>query len=117
MGDRDVQHERVFALDSTNVIRLLTSQLIGSGYRVEHSFDLRSATSRSSEFPCPYHGAVACDCQFVILLVHAPQGVMPLMLHECEGFTRLQFDVASAELQTCLLAAVSAIRDTVMAET
>ena len=110
-------YEQVFALESADVIQLLTDTLLASDCRLERSFDLRSALSRSSERDCPQHGTVACDCQFVILLVHAPEGVMPIMLHECEGFTRLQFDTPSDELQTCLLAAIRAIRDDVTVET
>ncbi len=65
-----MKHEQVFAIDSETAIGLLTASLIESGCRVERSFDLRSAVTQRSWFACPYHGAIACACQFGVLLVH-----------------------------------------------
>lgn len=107
-----MKHERVFAINSESAIRLLSASLIESGCRVERSFDLRSALTRRSWFACPYHGAIACECQFSVLLVHVPLCVTPpavITLHECEGFTHLKFETPSNEWWPRLIAACEAV--------
>jgi len=50
------------------------AQVIGclsrNDLRVVRSFDLRSARAASDDFPCPRHGTLPCDCQFVVLLIY-----------------------------------------------
>ena len=113
-----MKYEQVFAIDSEHAIGLLTTGLIEHGCRVERSFDLRNALTSRGLAACPYHGVAACDCQFIVLLVHdrfcaAPPAM--ITAHECEGFTRLKFEAPSAELWAHLMSALASITDSVMA--
>jgi hypothetical protein len=114
-----MKYEQVFAIDSEHASGLLTTGLIEHGCRVERSFDLRSALNDHARTPCPYHGSIACDCQFIVLLVHDQLcATLPAIItaHECEGFTRLKFEAPSTELWPHLITALAAVAGCVMAE-
>ena len=114
-----MHYEQVFAIDSDHAIQLLTTCLIEQGCHLERSFDLRSALTQPADFLCPHHGATACNCQFSILLVHdqhCASSPTVITVHECEGFTRLKFDTASAELGVRLTTALTEVARHVMSE-
>lgn len=109
-----MRYEQVYALDCENSIRLLTISLLEHGYRVERSFDLRSAMNDRVRTPCPYHGRFNCACQFVVLLAYAqPCAAPPVVItaHECEGCTRIKLEAlpASGEVWSKLNAALNQV--------
>ena len=72
-------------------VALLSAALVRHGFRVERSFDLRSALH--SDCPCPHHGTAQCACQYVVLLVYETMTMTPpamVSAHECDGLTRLR---------------------------
>ncbi len=48
----------------------LTEALTRRGYRVERSFDLRSALHSHSGCTCPHHGTEQCTCEYMVLFVY-----------------------------------------------
>ncbi|CAG0947669.1 hypothetical protein ANRL1_04407 [Anaerolineae bacterium] len=114
-----MKHEQVLAIDSEGAIGRLTTSLIEQGCRVERSFDLRSALTSRNLAACPYHGRAACECQFIVLLVHDQLDRTPpaiITAHECEGFTRLKFESLSTKLWSRLMATLAVLTECVMAE-
>lgn len=114
-----MKYEQVFAIDSEYAIGSLTASLIEHGCRIERSFDLRSALTSRNLAACPYHGRTACECQFIVLLVHDQLDRTPpaiITAHECEGFTRLKFEAPATELWSRLMAALAVLTECVMAE-
>ena len=72
---------------------VLTAALAQHGFRVERSFDLRSALEHHADCPCPHHGTIYCTCQYMVLLVYETAALTPPALvtaHECDGVTRLR---------------------------
>jgi len=95
-------------------VTALTTALAQHGYRIERSFDLRSALHGNC--PCPHHGTSQCTCQYVVLLVYEVTAMTPPALvtaHECDGITRLHVEAGqpggrlSAKLLMALDEAVS----------
>lgn len=89
----------------------LTAILAQHGYRVERSFDLRSALHAHHDCPCPHHGTDACTCQYVVLLVYDGTTLRPPALvtaHECDGITRLRAEAGQhgGLLETKLIVAL-----------
>lgn len=68
----------------------LSDSLARAGLRVLRTFDLHDARAAVDNCPCPQHGAEACDCQMLVLLVYG-QGSLPatLILHGSDEQTRL----------------------------
>ncbi|HEY4690703.1 MAG TPA: hypothetical protein VIK33_15415 [Anaerolineae bacterium] len=92
-------------------VSVLTATLTSHGYRVERSFDLRSALHHHSDCPCPHHGTEECSCQYVVLLVYDGTHLRPPALvtaHECDGVTRLHAEASQPGwlLETKLMAAL-----------
>jgi hypothetical protein len=76
-------------------VTALTATLARHGYRVERSFDLRSALDHQPDCPCPHHGTERCTCQYVVLLIYETTTLVPPALataHECDGVTRLRVE-------------------------
>lgn len=65
----------------------VTEILREAGYRVQRSFDLRSALETAlPDCGCPHHGTAACDCQYAVLLVYAERGTpTTLVVHGRDG--------------------------------
>jgi hypothetical protein len=99
-------------------VTLLSEALTSHGYRVERSFDLRSALDNHDDCPCPHHGTIHCTCQYIILLVYETATLAPPVLvtaHGCDGITRLHVEASqpgawiSPRLATALDEAVNAM--------
>lgn len=60
--------------DGEAVTRRVTVALVGRGFRVLRSFDLRSAVTGHHACPCPHHGTDQCTCQYVVLLAYGLTG-------------------------------------------
>jgi hypothetical protein len=76
-------------------VAALSDILIAQGYRLERSFDLRSALRDQRDCPCPYHGASNCECQYLVLLAYeqaTPTPPIVMTAHECEGITQLSVE-------------------------
>ncbi len=110
--------ERTLPATCEQTVSALTAALTPHGYRVERSFDLRSALDNKVDCPCPHHGTVHCTCQYVVLLVYETTTLAPPTLataHECDGITRLHIEAGqpggrlSPKLLTALDAAISAM--------
>jgi len=72
---------------------MLTATMAAYGYRIERSFDLRSALHDHPDCACPHHGTSQCSCQYVVLLAYEPAIVAPpavITVHECDGVTRVR---------------------------
>lgn len=52
------------------IVPLVCRELSAAGFRVEQSFDLRSALDLVPDRACPHHGTALCDCQYNVLLVY-----------------------------------------------
>ena len=60
------------------------------GFRVVQSFDLRAARSLIPDCACPHHGTVACDCQYIVLLVYDRNyPPLTLVIHGHDGYSWL----------------------------
>ena len=90
---------------------MLSTTLVRHGFRVERSFDLRSALRGGC--PCP---PAQCACQYVVLLVYETVTMTPpamVSAHECDGVTRLRVEAGqpggrlSPKLTTALDEAMS----------
>jgi hypothetical protein len=90
--------------------RLLSAQ----GYRLERSFDLRSALRDQRDCACPYHETSECGCQYLVLLAYELTTSAPpivITAHECEGITQLVIEgpqlqfILGVDLQQALTAA------------
>ena len=90
-----MSQERTLPATCEQTVSALTAALVSHGYRIERSFDLRSALDNHGDCPCPHHGTIHCTCQYVVLLVYEVAAFSPPALvtsHECEGITRLHVD-------------------------
>ena len=103
--------ERTLPATCEQTVSALTATLLPRGYRVERSFDLRSALDNHDGCPCPHHGTIHCTCQYVVLLIYEVATLTPPALvtaHECDGITRLHVEAGqpSGRLPSQLLAAL-----------
>ena len=81
-------------------IPALTEALILRGYRVERSFDLRSALHSHSECTCPHHGTERCTCEYMVLFVYDEVNETPpviIIAHGRNGITWLQIRTSQPE--------------------
>ena len=60
-------------MSSSEAVRWATCCVSEAGLNVFRSFDLQSTRALDDYCPCPYHGAAACSCQLVVLLVYTDQ--------------------------------------------
>jgi len=83
------------AIDESGVtgVTQVTETLSAAGYRVQRSFDLRSALEATiPDCECPHHGTAACDCQYAVLLVYVDRGTpITLVVHGRDGRCWLAF--------------------------
>ncbi len=85
-GDPVVAHEFVFDLPGNVVLAQVTQTLNAAGFRVEQSFDLRSALALVPDCSCQHHGTALCDCQYVVLLVYYRRAApVTLVIHSHDG--------------------------------
>jgi hypothetical protein len=77
-------------LDAERALPLITDLLLGLGFQVLPSFDLKAARASHSGCECPHHGSARCDCQMVVLLVygHSDQPTS-MIVHGQDGKTYL----------------------------
>jgi hypothetical protein len=56
--------------------------LNGACLQVVRSFDLQVASATHPGYACPHHGADACTCQLIVLLVYSRDGLpATLVIH------------------------------------
>jgi hypothetical protein len=67
-----VQHEVILSGACAESVAAIRRELGRAGFRVEQSFDLRSALTLVPNCPCPHHGTARCDCQYTVLLIYGP---------------------------------------------
>ncbi len=112
-----MEEEQIVLAPCKWTIPALTEALILRGYRVERSFDLRSALHGHSECTCPYHGTEQCTCEYMVLFVYDEMETMPpvvIIAHGRNGITWLQIrtgqpeDTLSSEVAGALDETVSA---------
>ena len=60
---------------SNEAIAAVCHELTLAGFRVEQSFDLRSALTLTPHCACPNHGTSQCNCQYRVLLVFGEAGL------------------------------------------
>ena len=102
-------------------VSILIATMALHGYRLERSFDLRSALHDHPGCPCPHHGTAQCTCQYVVLLAYEPSVIAPpavITAHECDGVTRLRVTAGQpgARLSWPLLAALDEALNSVCAD-
>ncbi len=102
-------------------VSILTATMASHGYRLERSFDLRSALHNHPDCPCPHHGTAQCTCQYMVLLVYEQATSRPpvaISLHECDGITRLRVDAGpfGGALSWSLLAAIDEALNAVLSD-
>ena len=78
--------EFVIDLPCDVAVERVAQALNAIGFRVEQSFDLRSAIAFTPDCSCQYHGTAECDCQYVVLLVYEQAGTSAtLVVHGHDG--------------------------------
>jgi len=65
-----VPHEFTANLPCEEIVGRICRALRAAGFRVEQSFDLRSALTLVPDCTCPHHGTALCDCQYNVLLIY-----------------------------------------------
>lgn len=65
-----MQREFTVNSDCDEIVPIVRRELVTAGFRVEQSFDLRSALTLVPHCACPHHGTALCDCQYNVLLVY-----------------------------------------------
>jgi len=72
---------REFTVNQTcnEIVPTIQRELNAAGFRVEQSFDLRSALTLVPNCTCPHHGTALCDCQYNVLLIYG-QAPVPASL-------------------------------------
>ena len=64
----------------------VNGQLVGAGFRVVQTFDLKVARLAHPGCPCPHHGTDDCNCQMIVVLVYGKQGdPATLVIHGQDG--------------------------------
>jgi hypothetical protein len=95
------------------VVAILQGALRAAGFRVEQSFDLRSALAGAPTCACPHHGTARCDCQYNVLLVYGQTGVpVSLIVHGHDARTWIVlagYSDAAAELAAQITQAVAGL--------
>jgi len=89
----DMQRDLTIASPCEQTLSMLISTMALHGFRLERSFDLRSALHDQPDCPCPHHGTAQCTCQYVVLLAYEEAANAPpavLTAHECDGITRVR---------------------------
>lgn len=87
-------------------VAALSDMLIAQGYRLERSFDLRSALRDQIDYPCPYHDVSDCECQYLVLLAYeqaTPAPPIVITAHECEGITHVSIEGAQLQVAPALM--------------
>lgn len=83
-------------LDVNNAVLRLTGLLSDAGFQVTRSFDLQDARAEllaPEECPCPNHGSVSCNCQYVVLLVNKPgEDPASLVIHGHDDRTLISLE-------------------------
>ncbi|HEX7974472.1 MAG TPA: hypothetical protein VF498_08700 [Anaerolineales bacterium] len=80
----------LFSLDQDceQFVCQVSKQLNSSGLQVVRSFDLQVARMSHLGYACPHHGADACTCQLIVLLVYDRDNLpTTLMFHGSDGHT------------------------------
>lgn len=91
-------YHQSIAATCEQTVTALSHILIAQGYRLERSFDLRSALRDQHDCPCPYHGTSDCHCQYLVLLAYeqaTPAPPIVITAHECEEITHLSSEGCS----------------------
>ncbi len=99
-------YHQSIAATCEQTVTALSHILIMRGYRLECSFDLRSALHNQPDCPCPYHGTLDCQCQYLVLLAYeqaTPAPPIVITAHECEGITHLSSEGAQLQVDPALL--------------
>jgi hypothetical protein len=95
-----MEQEQVVSASCKWTVSALTEALTLRGYRVERSFDLRSALHSHGECTCPYHGTEQCTCEYMVLFVYEETNVTPpvvIIAHGRNGITWLQIQTSQLE--------------------
>ena len=73
--------QREFTVNTVcdEIVAAIRRELVAAGFRVEQSFDLRSALALVPDCTCPHHGTALCDCQYNVLLIYG-QALTPASL-------------------------------------
>jgi hypothetical protein len=80
-----MDHHQSIAATCEQAVAALSAALSAHGYRLERSFDLRTAR----------HAPKTDQAQFVVLLAYEPDADAPplvITLHECAGSTQLRVE-------------------------
>jgi len=95
---------------SEQVVAAVWSALLRRGYFVVRSFDLQNAIAQHAKgCGCPYHGALQCTCQYVVLLAYppdmlpSPPRVFTIHTYGCATWIKLQPDRSISTGETHLL--------------
>lgn len=83
-----MQREFVANQTCNEMVPTIQRKLGAAGFRVEQSFDLRSALTLAPDCTCPHHGTALCDCQYNVLLIYGPAPVPATLIvhghdHQC----------------------------------
>jgi hypothetical protein len=95
-----MEQEEIIIAPCKRTVQALTAALTQRDYRVERSFDLRSALHGHSECTCPYHGTEQCTCEYVVLFAYDEREVtspVVIIAHGHDGTTWLQIRTGPSE--------------------
>jgi hypothetical protein len=81
---------REFIVNQTcdEIVPTIQRELNAAGFRVEQSFDLRSALTLVPNCTCPHHGTALCDCRYNVLLIYGQEQLPTSLIvhghdHQC----------------------------------
>ncbi len=75
-----------FSRPADETCTLIGAALQEAGFRVETTFDLKTALALLPDCPCPHHGTALCDCQYIVLIAHPSNGRQEtLVIHGHDG--------------------------------
>jgi hypothetical protein len=99
-------YHQSIAATCEQTVTALAHILIRQGYRLERSFDLRSALRDQRGCLCPYHRSGDCECQYLVLLAYeqvTPAPPIVITAHECEGITHVSREGPHLHVDPALL--------------
>lgn len=89
--------QREFTVNKTcdEIVLFIRHELDTAGFRVNQSFDLRSALALVPGCTCPHHGTALCDCQYHVLLIYGQEGTPATLIvhgHDRQSWITLADD-------------------------
>ncbi len=93
--------QSLVAMPWPELTKLLVDRLRGRGLAVRTTFDLQSARAEMrhpARCTCPRHGAEACGCQLLVLLVSGRASQLAVVVHGDGDRTKVSLSATADEV-------------------